>query len=152
MHARRAYAATGPHLFRNSVIGGIQCRTSIALRHVGKRKWGDTWLRQASVARDISASSYSLARRAKNFFYGTSIVVFLVSAYYAATDVRFSIHQWLGVPMIRYRYEDAEDAHHAATKALRFFYRYGLHPRERGNPDAAGDLEVEVNLFSVKSA
>ena len=48
------------------------------------------------------------------------------------------------VPLLRQLYPDAEDGHHAGTKALKSLYAFGLHPRERGDPDAAGDLAVEV--------
>jgi dihydroorotate dehydrogenase len=48
------------------------------------------------------------------------------------------------VPALRQIYPDGEDAHHAGTKIVKALYSFGLHPRERGNPDAAGDLEVEV--------
>jgi len=39
---------------------------------------------------------------------------------------------------------DAEDAHQAGNRSLKALYTFGLHPRERGNPDANGDLRVEV--------
>lgn len=45
---------------------------------------------------------------------------------------------------MRALYPDAEDAHHAGNKTLKALYTFGLHPRERGNPDAKGDLRVEV--------
>ena len=55
------------------------------------------------------------------------------------------IHQWVVVPSLRWIYDDAEDAHEAGTKSLKALYQFGLHPRERGKPDDAGDLEVEVS-------
>lgn len=48
------------------------------------------------------------------------------------------------MPIIRTLYPDAEDAHHVGTKALKVMYDLGIHPRERGDPDAKGDLKVEV--------
>lgn len=53
------------------------------------------------------------------------------------------------VPSLRWIYDDAEEAHEAGTKALKALYEFGLHPRERGNADSAGDLEVEVRCFRV---
>lgn len=41
-------------------------------------------------------------------------------------------------------YSDGEEAHQAGTRALKALYTFGLHPRERGNPDAVGDLKIEI--------
>jgi hypothetical protein len=104
----------------------------------------DIGLWRASAARGIATDSRSPATRLKNLLYGTSVALFLFFGYYAVTDVRFSPHKWLCVPVLRYVYNDAEEAHRAATKALKTLYQLGIHPRERGNPDAAGDLQVQV--------
>ena len=40
--------------------------------------------------------------------------------------------------------DDAEEAHEVGIKALKGLYDFGLHPREKGNPDGLGDLQVEV--------
>lgn len=92
------------------------------------------------------AESRSLVTRLKNLFYGTSIALFLVFGYYYITDTRAGIHQWVVVPSLRWFYDDAEDAHEAGTRALKSLYKFGIHPRERGNPDKEGDLEVEVGI------
>ncbi|KAF2259860.1 FMN-linked oxidoreductase [Lojkania enalia] len=68
----------------------------------------------------------------------------LTFGYLYVTDTRASIHEWLVVPALRIIYPDGEDAHHAGTNILKALYSFGLHPRERGNPDAAGDLAVEI--------
>lgn len=88
--------------------------------------------------------SRSLVARLKNLFYGTSIAVFLVFSYYYVTDTRAGVHQWVVVPSLRWFYDDAEDAHEAGTRALKRLYEFGIHPRERGNPDKDGVLKVEV--------
>jgi len=90
------------------------------------------------------AESRSLVTRLKNLFYGTSIALFLVFGYYYVTDTRAGVHQWVVVPSLSWLYDDAEDAHEAGTKALKGLYEFGIHPRERGDPDKAGDLKVEV--------
>jgi dihydroorotate dehydrogenase len=82
--------------------------------------------------------------RLKNILYGTSITLLLAFSYLYVTDTRASIHQWLAVPVLRFLYPDAEDAHHAGTKLLKSLYASNLHPRERGCPDATGDLSVSV--------
>ena len=97
--------------------------------------------RQASSA---ATDARSAATRTKNFIYGTVLTLGLSFGYLYVTDTRSSIHEWLVVPALRQRYPDGEDAHHAGTKIVKALYSFGLHPRERGNPDAAGDLEVEV--------
>lgn len=119
-------------------------RVSIPLRAGGIQRRCYIGLRRASTARQIATDSRSLVTRFKNLLYGTSIALFLLLGYHAVTDVRFSLHQWLSVPVLRYVYDDAEEAHHAGTKALKTLHEFGVHPRERGNPDAAGDLQVEV--------
>lgn len=55
------------------------------------------------------------------------------------------------VPSSRRIYDDAEESHEAGTKALKALYGVGLHPRERGNLDSAGNLEVEVNTPEILS-
>ncbi|KAL1959180.1 hypothetical protein VTO42DRAFT_2685 [Malbranchea cinnamomea] len=60
------------------------------------------------------------------------------------TDTRASAHRWLVPPLIRWLYPDAEDAHHFGVDMLRILYRFGLHPRERGNPDGDGKLVTQV--------
>jgi dihydroorotate dehydrogenase len=48
------------------------------------------------------------------------------------------------VPLVRTIWPDAEDAHAAGIHGLETLYRWGLHPRERGDPDGAGDLRIDV--------
>jgi dihydroorotate dehydrogenase len=71
-------------------------------------------------------------------------VLALGFGYLYITDTRASFHQWLVVPALRMIYSDAEEAHHAGTAVLKGLYSFGLNPRERGNPDGAGDLHVEI--------
>ncbi|MCJ1444361.1 MAG: Dihydroorotate dehydrogenase (quinone), mitochondrial [Stictis urceolatum] len=97
--------------------------------------------RYASTA-TVTASS--AATRTKNFAIGTALSAGLILCYYYVTDTRASFHQWAVVPALRLLYPDAEDAHLAGNNALRGLYAFGLHPRERRNPDAAGDLGIEV--------
>lgn len=84
------------------------------------------------------------ARRAKFYAKSTLLALGLGTGYLYFTDTRASAHEWLVPPLLRQLYPDGEDAHHAGTEALQWLYRFGLHPRERGSPDAAGDLQVEV--------
>jgi len=48
------------------------------------------------------------------------------------------------IPALRLVYRDPEDAHHAGNHILKALWDFGLHPRERGDPDQKKDLEVEV--------
>ena len=89
----------------------------------------------------------SLVTRIKNLLLGTTIGLILVFGYYYITDTRAGVHQWLFVPSLRMLYDDAEEAHEAGVKALKGLYGFGVHPRERGNPDGAGDLQVEVGYI-----
>lgn len=82
--------------------------------------------------------------RIKGKLIGTTLALTLVVGYVYATDTRASIHRYGVVPLIRWLYPDAEDAHHVGVDALSALYRLGLNPRERGNPDGDGMLQTEV--------
>lgn len=97
-----------------------------------------------STARHASTDAPSAVTRTKNFAYGSALAVALSFGYLYVTDTRAGFHEWLVVPAIRRIYPDGEDAHHAGTQIIKALSSLGLHPRERGNPDAAGDLEVRV--------
>jgi dihydroorotate dehydrogenase len=100
--------------------------------------------RHASTASETATDARSAATRTKNFIYGSILTLGLSFGYLYITDTRASIHQWLVVPALRQVYPDGEDAHHAGTAVLKALYGFGLNPRERGDPDAAGDLNVEI--------
>lgn len=100
--------------------------------------------RPASTASETATNARSAATRTKNFIYGSVLTLGLSFGYLYITDTRSSFHEWLAVPALRLLYPDGEDAHHAGTAVLKALHSFGLHPRERGNPDAAGDLEVEI--------
>ena len=102
--------------------------------------------RYASTSRSIASDGRSLATRLKNVALGTAIGLSLSFGFFYITDTRAGIHQWVVVPSLRWVYDDAEDAHEAGTKALKGLYDFGIHPRERGEPDSAGDLRVEVSF------
>ncbi len=85
----------------------------------------------------------------RNLFYGTALVFGSGLLYLYITDTRASIHRWLVVPTLRILYGDAEEAHHAGNSALKFLWQFGLYPRERGDPDSAGDLQVEVFGYNL---
>lgn len=97
--------------------------------------------RQASAT---ATDARSAATRTKNFVFGTALSLALSFGYLYITDTRSSIHEWLVVPALRQIYPDGEDAHHAGTRIVKALHSFGLNPRERGNPDAAGDLAVEI--------
>lgn len=78
----------------------------------------------------------------------TSLAVGALVGYVYATDTRASIHRYGMVPLIRWIYPDAEDAHHSGVDALKTLYKFGLNPRERGNPDSDGSLATEVTHLS----
>lgn len=84
------------------------------------------------------------SRGSRKALYGTSLAVVLLVGYIYGTDTRASIHRYAVVPLIRQLFPDAEDAHHVGVDALKLLYQYGLHPRERGNPDSDGALATEV--------
>jgi dihydroorotate dehydrogenase len=90
-------------------------------------------------------------RGARRTFLGASLALTLVVGYIYGTDTRASAHRYVVVPLIRWLYPDAEDAHHLGVDTLKTLYKYGLHPRERGNPDGDGALATEVIIISLGS-
>jgi dihydroorotate dehydrogenase len=79
-----------------------------------------------------------------NFFYGSTIVLGLGIIYVYVTDTRASVHRYIVIPALRWFYPDPEEAHQSANQVLKSLWDFGLYPRERGDPDQIGDLEVEV--------
>ncbi|KAL9003815.1 MAG: hypothetical protein Q9188_003335 [Gyalolechia gomerana] len=111
---------------------------------------GNVQLRSASTTAAAVASTASaqdarsFLTRIKNLLLGTTIGFTLILGHYYITDTRASVHEWLVIPCLRYVYADAEDAHEFGNRALKALGSFNLHPRERGNPDAKGDLAIEV--------
>ena len=101
-----------------------------------------THIRHASTTPTTTADSSPLITRLKNLLLGTTISLALLFGYLYITDVRAGIHQWAVVPSLRWIYDDAEEAHEVGTASLKGLYKWGLHPRERGN--VPQNLEVEV--------
>lgn len=87
------------------------------------------------------------ARSSRKGLYGTSLALALLVGYVYGTDTRASIHRYGMVPLIRWLIPDAEEAHHFGVDMLKTLYQYGLHPRERGNPDRDGALATEVSTL-----
>jgi dihydroorotate dehydrogenase len=133
-------------MFRPSLSRSLPA-SKLPLRSGLRRKWSATQIQQASRRNATTGATTGAsisATKAKNFLVGTVLSAGAVLGYYYLTDTRANVHRWLVVPMLRSIYPDAEEAHLFGNKALRGLYAFGLHPRERGDPDAAGDLEVEV--------
>lgn len=101
-------------------------------------------LQRRYASNEAIGDARSLVTRLKNLFFGTAIVLGLSFTYLYVTDTRASVHEWLIVPVLRTVVPDAEDAHKIGNNALKGLYAFGLHPRERGDVDAKGDLKVEV--------
>jgi dihydroorotate dehydrogenase len=128
-------------------------RSAIQLRsvHVLRVRSQVHAIRQASTASATATNARSAGTRTKNFIYGSVLTLGLCSGYLYITDTRASFHEWLVLPVLRQVYPDGEDAHHAGTRIMKALYSFGLHPRERGNPDAAGDLEVDIFGYTLSN-
>ncbi|KXG54164.1 Aldolase-type TIM barrel [Penicillium griseofulvum] len=90
-------------------------------------------------------------RGSKKALYGASLALTLLVGYIYGTDTRASIHRYGVVPLIRFLWPDAEDAHHIGVENLKMLYKYGLHPRERGDPDSDGALATEVFGYTLSN-
>lgn len=82
--------------------------------------------------------------RLVNFFYGTTLVLGLGIVFVYITDTRASVHRYVVIPALRLIYRDPEEAHHAGNRMLKSLWDFGIHPRERGDPDSKKDLEIEI--------
>lgn len=91
------------------------------------------------------------SKRFKRVVFGTSAALVFFTGFVYVSDTRASIHKYVLVPIIRFLYPDAEDAHHAGVDTLKNLYKYGLHPRERAGPDGDGSLTTEVNIYSIRA-
>ncbi|KAL8751902.1 MAG: hypothetical protein Q9199_006113 [Rusavskia elegans] len=98
----------------------------------------------AVASTNTAQDARSSLTRLKNLLLGTTLSLTFIFGFYYTTDTRSSFHEYLVIPCLRYWFADAEDAHEFGNRALKALGRFGLHPRERGDPDAKGDLAVEV--------
>lgn len=96
--------------------------------------------------RPVSTSQQTqpVTSRFVNFFYGATLVLGLGIIYVYVTDTRASVHRYVVIPALRLVYRDPEEAHHAGNHVLKSLWDFGIHPRERGDPDSKKDLETEV--------
>ncbi|KAL8998648.1 MAG: hypothetical protein Q9169_002308 [Polycauliona sp. 2 TL-2023] len=122
--------------------GKYNTTRSIPRRYVSSRSASTVAAAAASTPQ--AGDARSLATRLKNLLLGSTLALTIIFGYYYTTDTRSSLHEYLVIPCLRYFYPDAEDAHEFGNRALKALGKFGLQPRERGNPDAKGDLAVEV--------
>ncbi|EED20604.1 dihydroorotate reductase PyrE, putative [Talaromyces stipitatus ATCC 10500] len=87
----------------------------------------------------------------RKFIFRSSIAFVLFGGYLYFTDTRASAHRYIAVPIIRWLFPDAEDAHHAGVAALRELYKFGLHFRERSSPDLGGKLATQVFGYTLSN-
>lgn len=85
-----------------------------------------------------------MGRRVVNVFYGSTLLLGFGLIYVYITDTRASAHRWIVIPALRLIVRDPEEAHEYGNKMLKALWQFGLHPRERGDPDKQGDLAIEV--------
>ncbi|KAL3447526.1 hypothetical protein BJX65DRAFT_92325 [Aspergillus insuetus] len=105
----------------------------------------------AAAAETAKEAPKKAGRGLRRTVLGTSLALTLLVGYVYGTDTRASIHRYGIVPLIRAVYPDAEDAHHSGVDALKTLYKYGLHPRERGDQDGDGALETEVFGYTLSN-
>lgn len=93
---------------------------------------------------DVTAGQPARGSGVINFFRGAVLLLGFGIVYVYITDTRASVHKWVVIPTLRYVYPDPEEAHEAGNRLLKQLFTFGIHPRERGDPDKKGDLEIEV--------
>ena len=105
---------------------------------------------QRRHASSSTSSSSTTGSNAKLALYGGALAASLYVTYLYATDTRASFHRWIVPRLIRTVFPDAEDAHHAGTRALEALHALNLHPRERDTALVAGAPELRVSLFGTE--
>ena len=95
-------------------------------------------------ARRYASTEASTGSTIINFGVGATLLLGLGIIFVYVTDTRASAHRYIVIPALRLVYRDPEEAHHAGNSILKRMWDLGLHPRERHDPDAEGDLSVEV--------
>ncbi|KAM5431143.1 Dihydroorotate dehydrogenase (quinone), mitochondrial [Microsporum canis] len=131
-------------------VAACSCSRSHIIRSYSLPQSQRLSARKASTAAGESQASTTInvtpkpKRKSRGTVWTALVVVGLGCGYVYITDTRAGVHQWLVPPMLRWIYPDAEDAHHFGVDMLKSLYRYGLHPRERGNPDGDGKLVTKV--------
>ena len=144
----RTGTAHTPPLFRLTQFSGPICqRCQYRLLHQATHhrhpiKPLNLFRLHTRFASTAPSYSKSLLVRLKNLLLGTTISLSLVLGYLYITETRASFHS-LPPCLLRLLYPDAEDSHHAGVYIQKVLYRFGLHPRERGN-DGGGDLAISV--------
>jgi dihydroorotate dehydrogenase len=113
----------------------------VALRQGSLRYASDT---AAEATEAIKETPKKAGRGLRKTVLSTSLALTLLLGYLYGTDTRASVHRYGVVPLIRLVLPDAEDAHHMGVDVMKTLYKYGLHPRERGNQDGDGVLATEV--------
>ncbi|GKZ39336.1 dihydroorotate dehydrogenase (quinone), mitochondrial [Aspergillus brasiliensis] len=105
----------------------------------------------AQVTETVKEAPKKTGRKLKRTVWGTSLALTLLAGYIYGTDTRASVHRYGVVPLVRLLYPDAEDAHHFGVDILKTLYKYGLNPRERGDPDSDGELLTEVFGYTLSN-
>ena len=147
-----AFRSAGP---RARAIPSLRCsqRPSIlhrqpAFRQASLRYASDTVAETTEAVKEtVKEAPKKAGRGLRRTVIGTSLALTLLVGFVYGTDTRASVHRYGVVPLIRVLYPDAEDAHHIGVDALKNLYKFGLHPRERGNQDGNGVLATEVMAF-----
>ncbi|CAG8933853.1 unnamed protein product [Penicillium salamii] len=119
-----------------------------AVKDAAKESAQETAKETKETAKEIPRKA---GRGSKKALYATSLAFTLLVGYVYGTDTRASIHRYGIVPLIRMLYPDAEDAHHMGVDNLKTLYQFGLHPRERGEPDRDGALSTEVFGYNLSN-
>jgi len=121
---------------KNSLITTLRPLTTSQSAHIRpSRLITRVAQRQASTTSTTPPSLF--LGRLKVLLYSTAVGASGAALYLYATDTRASAHALLVPPLLRLLYPDAEDAHHAGTKALKTLYALNLHPRQRSSPSSA---------------
>ncbi|KAI9041028.1 dihydroorotate dehydrogenase 2 [Aspergillus affinis] len=158
-----AWRAAGPRAralpsFRCAQRPSIIRNHAVVPRHGAVRHASDTPTTKAAdaasatteaAAETVKEAPKKAGRGSRRIVLGTSLALTLLVGYVYGTDTRASVHRYGVVPLIRLLYPDAEDAHHLGVDTLKTLYQYGLHPRERGNPDGDGALTTEVFGYTL---
>jgi dihydroorotate dehydrogenase len=121
-----------------------QLRTRSVLKIAPGIRWSQQGQSVRHASTSVTVAGSSIGRRILNLVYGSTLILGFGLIYVYITDTRASAHRWVVIPALRLIVRDPEEAHEYGNKMLKALWQFGLHPRERGDPDKQGDLAIEV--------
>ncbi|KAL3474910.1 hypothetical protein BJX99DRAFT_230945 [Aspergillus californicus] len=147
----RAFPRTSIHPSPRPIHRQVQFPRAQSLRYASDVATTEAKAAAETVKETAKEAPKKAGRGLRRTVISTSLAFTVLVGYIYGTDTRASFHRYGVVPLIRAFYPDAEDAHHLGVDTMKTLYKYGLHQRERGDPDGDGALETEIFGYKLSN-